>query len=45
MDDGDTEESVKFNASTQMSLILKKGWFSDLVILEICGQVNHEEYT
>ena len=25
-------------------MILKKGWFSDLEILEICKQVNWEEY-
>ena len=25
-------------------MILTKGWFSDLKILEICEQVNSEEY-
>ena len=25
-------------------MILKKGWFSDFKLLEICGQLNHEEY-
>ena len=25
-------------------MILKKGWFSDLAMLEICRQVNSEEY-
>ena len=43
-------ESAKFKATSQrladqMELILKKGWLSDLEILEICGPVNHEEYT
>ena len=25
-------------------MILKKGWFSDLAILKIYGQINSEEY-
>ena len=29
----------------QPKLILKKGWFSGHEILEICGQINSEEYT
>ena len=28
----------------QARIILKKGWFSDLEIPEICGYVNSEEY-
>ena len=42
-------ESAKFNTSLRLAdearLILKKGWFSDLKILKVCGQVNREEYT
>ena len=29
----------------QVKQILKTGWFSDLEIQEMCGQVNREEYT
>ena len=43
-------ESAKFNITNQrlanqVRVILRKGWFSDLEILEICGLVNREEYT
>ena len=31
--------------SEEARLILKKGWLSDWNIREICGQVNHEQYT
>ena len=41
-------ESAKFDTIhrlvDQARLILKKGWLSDLEILEICGQVNREEH-
>ena len=40
-------ESTKFNTSQRLAeqakLILKKCWFSDLEILEICEQVSREE--
>ena len=42
-------ESARFNATSrrlakQARMILKKGWFSDLELQEICKQVNREEY-
>ena len=37
-------ESAKFNTN-QAKLILKEGWLPELEILEICEQVNREEYT
>ena len=40
---------AKFNTSQrfvgQARSILKKGWWSDIEILEICGQVNREKPT
>ena len=41
-------ESARFNITSQKladqaRIILKKGWFSDLEILEIYEQVNREE--
>ena len=41
-------ESAKFKTSNerfahQTKMILKKGWFSNLEILEICKQVSWEE--
>ena len=42
-------KSSKLNISQRLTnkarLILKKGWWSDLEILEICRQVNREENT
>ena len=43
-------ESAKFKCTSQRladqaRLILKKSWLSDLKILEICEQVNCEEYS
>ena len=43
-------ESARFNRTTQRladqaRIILKKGWISDLEVLEICKQVNTEEYS
>ena len=41
-------ESTKFNLTSladQARKIWKKGWFSDLEILEICEQVPREENT
>ena len=41
-------DSTRFNTSEKLAdqkrMILKKGLFSDLEILEICGQINREEY-
>ena len=42
-------ECTRFNTTSQgladqVRMILKKGWFSDLEILKICGQLNSEEY-
>ena len=41
-------ESTRFNTSQrlvdQLRIILKKGWFSDLEMLEMCKQVNRKEY-
>ena len=41
-------ESARFNTSQKLvrlaRIILKKGWFYDLEILEICGNVNNEVY-
>ena len=40
-------ECTKFNTSYRLAdqarLILKKGWFSDFEILEICGQLSCQE--
>ena len=36
---------IKYKLKTQARMILKKGWFSDLEILEICWPVSHEEYS
>ena len=42
-------ESAKFEPNQklveQIRLFLKKGWLSELELLEIWGQVNREEYT
>ena len=40
--------SARFNTTSQRlanqaRTILKKGWFSDLKILEVCNQVNSED--
>ena len=41
-------ESFKSDTSQriadQATMILKKGWFSDIEILEICGEVSREGY-
>ena len=41
-------ESVKFDTcqirTDQTRMILKKGWISDLEILEICRRIDCEEY-
>ena len=41
-------ESIRFNTSQRLAdqarMLLKKGWFSNLEILEIYQQVNREKY-
>ena len=42
-------KSIRFSTTNQrladqIRMILKKSWFSHLEILEICHQVNREEY-
>ena len=37
-------ESARFNVTSQARMVLKKGWFSVIEILEIGGHVSCEEY-
>ena len=37
-------DSISQRFTDQTRIILKKGWFSDIEILEICGDVNREEH-
>ena len=42
MDEGDLDSQ---RLPDQARLVLKKGYFSESEILEMCGQVNRKEFT